>query len=483
MAPPKSRSSSGNRSGGKSAGKPSATGKPSGAPKRGRDGYRPRPQDAEKPALPEQLPMYPGAVSVVLRPGTATPLLAGHPWLFSGAVAHIVPGTGLDPAALPAGVACAVFDQHSRFLGAGAYNAQSQIAVRMLAPGLDGLEPPTLPSHASLLRLRLQQAAAMRQQIGLPSAQTNAYRLCNSEGDQLPGLTIDVFGAGDQRGAVAQLTAAWLWPLRDALWQALQRQHACHWLLIRIPQDVHPSEGLTGGEQLRFGEPPEQLEVLHNGLRLRVEPAGGQKTGMYCDQRDNHARVAELARGRFVLDTFCHTGGFGLHASRAGASKVEAVDASQRAIDLALQHADDNGLGGYHAQAADAVHILRHYAELPMEDQAGRPDLVIVDPPKFAARAAVLDQAVKKYTHLNAQAMQAVRDGGLLVTCSCSGLVTREAFLRILGQAALQAGRSVQLLELRGPACDHPVAPAHAEGHYLKVAICRITPRDAGLNG
>lgn len=447
-----------------------------------RPAYRPRPQDAEKPPLPTQLPTYPGAVSIVLRPGTATPLLAGHPWLFSGAVAHVVPGPGLDAAALPAGVLCAVFDQHARFLGAGAYNPTSQIAVRLLAPGLDGLEPPRLPTHERLVGLRLAQAAALRTSVGLPSAQTNAYRLCNSEGDLLPGLTVDVYGSGASRGAVAQITAAWLWPLRGMLWQELSRAHDCHWLLVRIPQDVHPSEGLPGGEQLHFGAVPEQVEVRHNDLALRVEPMGGQKTGMYCDQRDNHARVAELAVGRTVLDAFCHTGGFGLHAARAGARSVHSVDASQRAIDLLDQHAADNGVAGLvRAEAADAVHILRHYAELPLDDQAGRPDLVIVDPPKFASRAAVLEQAVKKYTHLNATAMQAVRDGGLLVTCSCSGLVTRESFLRILGQAALQAGKSVQLVELRGPAADHPVAPAHAEGHYLKVAICRITQRDAGL--
>ena len=195
---------------------------------------------------------------------------------------------------------------------------------------------------------------------------------------------------------------------------------------------------------------------------------------MYADQRLNHARVAELAKGRFVLDTYSHVGGFGLHAARAGAKRVVCVDASQRAIDLAIHHAADNGVG-LDAQCADAVHVLGHYASLPPE--AERPSLVIVDPPKFATKSSALEQAIRKYTHVNTLAMQAVAQDGFLVTCSCSGLVDVTQFLRVLGQAAHNAGRTVQLLELRGPGPDHPVAPAHAEGQYLKVAICRISAR------
>lgn len=195
---------------------------------------------------------------------------------------------------------------------------------------------------------------------------------------------------------------------------------------------------------------------------------------MYCDQRENHQRVAELGKGKFVLDTFCHAGGFGLHAARAGAKKVVCVDASQKAVDLATQHAEDNGLQ-LQAQCADAVHVLRQMNALP---EAERPQLVIVDPPKYATKAAALEQALRKYQALNAVAMQAVQPGGLLVSCSCSGLVEPEMFLRMLGQAAQQAGVAVQLIELRSAAADHPTAPAHGEGRYLKVAICRVTPRE-----
>ncbi len=425
---------------------------------------RPRPQQTPT-ALPDHLPRYPGFVTIVLRAGTATPVLSGHPWLFSGAIGHVVPPEGT---VAESGQACAVFDPHGRYLGHGTYHPQSQIAVRLVEAGMDGLEPATLPDGPTIVTKRLERATGLRRDVGLPSAETDAYRLINSEGDGLPGVVIDRFADG----AVVQITTAgaarWQQPILDWL-----RANGCAWVLVRVPNDVHPAEGLVAGHTASSGEVPAEVIVRHNGLQLRVEP-GGQKTGMYADQRPNHARVAELAKGRFVLDTYSHVGGFGLHAARAGAKRVVCVDASQRAIDLAIQHASDNGVG-IDAQCADAVHVLGHYASLPPE--AERPSLVIVDPPKFATKASALEQAIRKYTHVNTLAMQAVAQDGFLVTCSCSGLVDVTQFLRVLGQAAHNAGRTVQLLELRGPGADHPVAPAHAEGQYLKVAICRISAR------
>jgi 23S rRNA (cytosine1962-C5)-methyltransferase len=458
--------------------------RPSGPPRRTeyQDHARPdRPPRPERPnmqrdrtaaPLPSHVPTWPGVVSLVLRPGTATPVLAGHPWIFSGAIAHVVPAPG-EGSPTP-GQACAVFDPHARFLGHGYCNLNSQIAIRVVEAGLDGLEPERIPSARELLQVRLARAAKLRRDLQLPSAETDAFRLVNSEGDQLPGLTIDRYADGAVVQASTAGASRWLPDVVDLL----RKEHGCAWVLTRVPQDVHPAEGLEGGNAQMHGEVPVQVQVRHNGLTLRVEPAGGQKTGMYVDQRENHVRAAKLAKGRFVLDTFSHAGGFGLHAARAGAAKVVCVDASQRAVDLAMQHAEDNDLH-LEALAADAVHILRNYADLPPEDQTGRPSLVIVDPPKLASRAGALDQALKKYTHINTLAMQAVAEDGFLVTCSCSGLVDRQAFLRMLGQAAHNAGRSVQLLALDGAGADHPVAPAHPEGQYLKVAFCRVTGRGA----
>ncbi len=452
------------------AGRP-APSRPAAAPAPAGERSRPSPQKGKPrqalpvPPAPDRLPTWTGVTSLVLRPGTATPPLAGHPWVFSGALAHVVAGPGASDAA---GSPCALFDQHARYLGAGYYNKNSQIAVRIIAMGSDGLEPAEFPALAGLVVQRVRSAVALRRELGLPGAATTAFRLLNSEGDWLPGLTADRYADG----AVLQVSTAGAWNLREVVVRELKAL-GCTWVLVRVPADIHPSEGLLGGSSEEHGEVPEAVTVLHNGLQLQVEPAGGQKTGMYCDQRDNHARVAQLAAGRFVVDAFCHAGGFGLHASRAGAKRVLCVDASQRAVDLTLLHAEKNALR-IEVQCNDAVLVLRGLAGLP---EAERPDLVIVDPPKYATRAAAVEQALRKYTALNAVAMQAVKPGGWLVSCSCSGLVEPEMFLRSLGQAAQQAGVAVQLVEFRGAAADHPSAPAHAEGRYLKVAICRVVSR------
>ncbi len=435
-----------------------------------RDGQRSHgSRSNDVPPIPENLPQFPNATSIVLRPGTATPVVVGHPWIFSGAIAHIVPPVEGQP--VEAGSPCAVFDQHGRYIGYGSFNPHSQIAVRMLELGLGGLEPSALPEPAALVAHKLASAADLRLQVGLPSGENTAWRLVNSEGDGLPGLTIDRYA----QGAVVAVTTAAMWRWLPLIESQLLEKHGCSWLLVRVPTDVHVSEQLIPGHQHSQGQVPQEVAVLHNGLRLRVDPSGGQKTGMYLDQRDNHRLVGQLAAGRFVLDAFSHAGGFGLHAARQGAKRVLCVDASQKAIDLAILHAEDNGLPQLTVQCADAVHVLAHHAELP---ETEKPSLVIIDPPKFATKAAALEQAIKKYTSVNAVAMRAVASGGLLLSCSCSGLVDRQAFLRMLATAALQAGKVVQLLDFRGPAPDHPVAPAHAEGQYLKVALLRVTARE-----
>jgi 23S rRNA (cytosine1962-C5)-methyltransferase len=422
-----------------------------------------RPDRASDVASPAHLPRYPGAASVVLRPGTSTPVLVGHPWIFSGAIAHV------QAEQITPGMPCAVFDPHGRFLGHGCYNPDSQIAVRIVEPGLDGLEPAALPDAATLVRERLARAAELRLAVGLPAPDTTAWRMVNSDGDGLSGLVVDRYADG----AVVAVSSAGANRWLPHVVAELQERWGAAWVLTRVPQDVHPSEGLPAGRQERHGPVPASVTVLHAGLRLQVEPEAGQKTGMYLDQRDNHVLVGKLAAGRrFVVDAFSHGGCFGLMAARQGAKRVLCVDASQRAVDLVLAHASDNGVPEVQAECADAVHVLRRLA-----DGDDKPDLVVVDPPKYATRAAALEPALKKYQHMNQMALQAVADGGLVISCSCSGLVDRQAFLRMLAQAAHAAGRVVQLLDLRGPAMDHPVAPAHAEGQYLKVAVLRVTRR------
>ena len=442
----------------------------------GRGRTKPKPAAADSDVA---IPRIAGVTSVVLQPGKITPVLAGHPWVYSGAIARTLPPLGLDEGevAVPGGP-CIVFDPAGRYLGFGHYNVASQITVRVVAVSAEDEEAPKrLPTVGRLVRDRLDRAIALRRDLGLPGPADDAYRLVNSEGDGLPGIVVDCFGDG----AVVSISTAggWLW--RSAVVAALTEPKgaARAWVLVRVAGDCHPSEGLMAGLHESHGAVPDRVSVRHAGVEMGVDPQG-QKTGMFLDQRDNRVAVAQLARGRFVVDAYCHTGGFGLTCASAGARKVLCVDASLPAIEQVRGHADRLGVSDrLRAEQGDAIHVLQSFAD--QTDDNERPSLVIVDPPKFATRADVISDALRKYTHLNRLAMEALVDDGWLVSCSCSGRVSEQDFLRMLALAARRAGRSLTLVELRGAARDHPVSPAHPEARYLKVAFCRVRRTEAAV--
>ena len=450
---------------------------------RRRQGGRSRPsRGATRQAraeVPAGLRRWPDAWSIVLASGRATPTLVGHPWLFGGAIGHALPPTSVPPHTTPAiGLPCGVFDVSGRYIGHGIYNADSQIAVRMIARAASDVAPVRLPHVGQWLPEALRQAAAVRAAAGLSSdPERTAWRLANGDGDGLPGLVIDRMADG----AVVLFSTAGARLWLDEVVTALQTEHSCKWVVARVTGDCHPSEGLTRGEVMDVGEVPEQVVVKHHGVEMLADPRSGQKSGLYLDQWGNHLTVAALAKGRYVIDAFCNGGGFGLHAARAGARKVLCVDASQRAVDLATEHVERGGFEQIEVLRADAVHVLRDIADGILGPDEGKPDMIVLDPPKFAARAGVVEDALAKYAHLNSVAMEALADGGLLVSCSCSGRVDERQFLRAIARAAGRAGRHVQLMALHGPGADHATAPAHAEGRYLKVAICRVRQPAGGL--
>ena len=430
--------------------------------------------------IPENLPRWPDGWSIVLAAGRATPTRVGHPWLFSGGIAHALPPTGQPPhSEAPIGLPCGVFDAQGRFLGLGYYNVESQIAVRMISTGLGRPPPRRLPALEHWLPVALRQAASVRTKMQSGEQDVTAWRMVNGEGDGLPGLVIDRMADG----AVVLVSTAGAHRWLDAVVEQLQKTHGCQWVVVRVPQDCHPSESLPRGLLQMTGEVPETVKVEHHGVSLQVEPRSSQKTGLYLDQWSNHLQVAALARDRYVIDAFCHGGGFGLHAAQAGARRVLCVDASQSAVDLATAHAQDNGLDQVEVMRADAVHVLRDIADGILGPDEGRPEVVIIDPPKFATRASVVDDALAKYVHLNAVAMEALADDGLLVSCSCSGRISVRDFLRALAHAGSRAGRVLQILAVHGPSADHLTAPAHDEGRYLKVAICRVRKPIADMAG
>ena len=390
---------------------------------------------------------------VRLHRGRARPFWHGHPLVFSGAVASVEG----DPAlAEPV----EVHDHAGRPIGWGFYNPVSQYRVRLVAWTSEREMPRDL---AGILRRRLEHANALRRAVGLPSRDTTAWRLCNSEGDGLSGLTVDVYGPA----VVVMASAAWVQVYQEHVRASLHEilGHETR-IRFRVSETVRAVEGLT--PQPDASDPDDPVEVLENGLRFLVRIAHAQKTGFYLDQRDNRSVVRRLASGRRVLDAFCFTGGFALNAAAGAAERVLAADTSRSAIALANENARLNGLSDrIEFLAADAFGIL-----------AAPPhpfDLIVCDPPRLATSVRTLPQAVERYRHLNRAAISALSPGGFLVTCSCSAALRRDAFLEMLRDAATEASRRLSVVKVLGAAADHPVHPAFPEGEYLKCVVATVT--------
>jgi len=386
---------------------------------------------------------------IVLRKGRARPLWYGHPWVYANAIATVEG----DP---QPGDVVSLTDHDGRFIGKGFYNARSQIPVRLCTRVDEAVD-------AAFLRKRIQQARAARTRLGLPSADTNAYRLVNSEGDDLPGLVVDVYADA----AAVQITTVAMSMRRAEIYDALEAELGVKTIFELLPAAYAELEGYAAGSRVARGASRPTVAVVENGVALEIEPLGGQKTGMFIDQRETRARVAALARGARVLDVYAYAGGFGLAAARAGAKAITAVDSSARAVARITAHAAANGVS-IDAIEADAFRYLETATPRAF-------DLVVIDPPKFARARKDLDAARKGYERLNALALQTVAAGGILVTCSCSQNVDAETFERIVAAGAKQAGREVRVFERRGPAADHLMPPAFSEGQYLKVLLCYVT--------
>jgi 23S rRNA (cytosine1962-C5)-methyltransferase len=383
---------------------------------------------------------------VVLRRGRARPLWFGHPWGYGNAVDR------LDGEAQPGDVV-SVVDHDGRFIGRGLWNPRSQIPIRLLTRADE-------PVNEAFFRARFDRARARRARVGLPSPQTNAYRLINSEGDDLPGLVVDVFG----EAAVVQVTTLGMALRRDLIFEVLAQALAPPTIFEVAAPSYAEVEGFSAQSRVVRGRAA--ATCREDGLALEAEPLAGQKTGMFLDQRPNRVRVGQLARGARVLDAYSYAGGFALQAARGGASEVIAVDSSARAVARIEAHATANGL---------AVRPVESDVFRFLETATPRSfDLVVLDPPKFARARKDLEAARKGYERLNALALNACAPGAILVTCSCSQNVSATDFERIVAAGAKQAGRTVSLLERSGPGPDHPLPPGFEEGQYLKVLFAAV---------
>jgi len=393
---------------------------------------------------------------VALKRGRARPAWAGHPWIFGGAIAH-GPKTALP------GTLVAIVDERGTVIGHGHLGGEGPIAVRIVSLGTD------IPDEETLIRHRVEDALTRRALLGLPSEETTAFRIVASEGDRLPGLIVDKLGDG----IVIQFGTAGMLRLESVVKNTLHELLSPSWMIVQVSEDAARMEGIMPRSLLVHGDEEEvgSTQVLEWGIRHHVDPLGGQKTGFYADQRENRRRVAELAAGRKVLDCHCYGGAFGLNALlRGGAESVTCIDSSPRVVRLAKRNAAANN-AEIRVEQADAAAWLRGSA------LSDRPDMILLDPPKFVRSRAHLNEALKKYRKLNELAMTALPPGGILVTSSCSGMVTPEIFIRMLTEAGMRAERHVHVMEVRGQAPDHPYLAAAPEGSYLTCVLATVSPR------
>lgn len=395
-----------------------------------------------------------------LHRGRAKPLHAGHPWVFADALAR---ASGPEAGA---GDEVRVVDAQGQVLGRGYFSPGSAIAVRLLTRGDE-------PADEGLLAARVDQALALRREVlGLGTAApapnaTTAYRAVHSEGDGLGGLVVDVYGAF----LSVQFGTAGMYRRREVLLEVLEARLRPRGILDRSEARIRKLEKLppAAAAPLRGAAPDGPFEVFEDGLPLLVDPRRGQKTGLFLDQRENRRRFASFAAGREVLDVFAYTGAFTLHAARAGAHGPALVESSEAALAVARKNLERHGVSDADLVCADWADGLRHLREADR-----RFDLAVVDPPSFARDRQSLPAALAGYRDVNAQAARLLRPGAMLFTCSCSGLVSETEFERAVAGALRLAGRRATLLESRGAAPDHPVAPAFDQGRYLKCLVLRV---------
>jgi 23S rRNA (cytosine1962-C5)-methyltransferase len=373
---------------------------------------------------------------------------AGHPWIFSGAIA-----AGLEGA--EPGEPVHVHAAGGRFLAGGYVNPRTSIAVRVLTLEEEAID-------ASLVGRRLDEALALRRAT-LP-AELGAYRVLNGEGDRLPGVAVDRYGDF----LVCQFLTAGAARLAPAVAEALGERFAPRGIFERSEGAVRTEEGLAGARGVLAGEePPARLAIAEDGARFLIDVRHGQKTGFFLDQRESRARVRALAAGRRVLNAFAYTGAIGIAAALGGAAEVTSVDTSRPALALAEEAWAANGLPAAAGRfvVANVFEFLRAASE-PY-------DIIVLDPPPFVRRRRDLAPGLRGYKDVNLQALRRLAPGGWLLTSSCSQHLARAGFREVVAAAAADAERVVEVAAEWGHPPDHPVLLAHPEGEYLKVMLLR----------
>jgi 23S rRNA (cytosine1962-C5)-methyltransferase len=392
-------------------------------------------------------------IDIILKKGKEKAAILRHPWIFSGALDKIK-GSPAN------GEIVAVWSASQEFLAYGFFNDQSRVALRLME-----WDQSVMIDEAWYAQ-RLKKAIASRADI--LNENTNTCRLVFSEADLLPGLIVDKYadflslqilsaGMENAKQTIINILRSLLNPkgIFDKS-DAGARKH----------ENLEPADGLLWGEQ-----PPEFLEVKENGVTYHINIADGQKSGFYCDQRDNREILAAYTKGKTVLDCFCYSGGFTLNSLKAGALHVTSVDSSALAMETLKHNLELNGFSEAMQSSvqSDVNKQLRVF-----KDENKKFEVVVLDPPKYAPSRSALDRAARAYKDLNRLGMMILEPGGILATFSCSGAVDMETFKQIIAWAALDAGREVQILKQFHQPEDHPIRMSFPEGEYLKGLLLRV---------
>ncbi len=411
---------------------------------------RPPDRPADSPPVPDR-PLDPPAEL----PTVAVRAPGNHPFIYRKMV--------IGPAGAPRpmdGDLVRVVDRERFPIGFGLWNSRSQITLRLLTPGVT---PPGLDFWTE----RLTRAVALRRDALALDATTNAYRVVHAEGDGLSGLIVDRYDSVLSVETFSLGMYQRIGPILGVLAGAAGTEH----FRVHVDERIALAEDFPGRPLASPGL-PHRVTVVENGVRFRVHFEGGHKTGFFCDQRENRARLAGYCRDRSVLDVCCYTGGFGLYAVvKGGARDVTCVDLDEKAVALARENANANQVRPSFVHA-DAFGYMRQ-----MIANGRTYGVLVLDPPKLIPGRLDVATGKRKYFDLNVLAMGLVEPGGMLLTCSCSGLLPTEEFLYLLRAAARKAGRSAQVLAVTGAAPDHPVGLDALEGAYLKAVWLRMGDR------
>ena len=353
-----------------------------------------------------------------------------------------------------------VVDRDGMPIGFGLWNSKSQIALRLIN---HGQEPPGV----ELWRAKLEAAAALRKGPLKLDEATDAYRVIHGEADGLSGLIVDKFADTLSVEVFSLGIYQRIGPILDLLRGPTGTAHA----RVHVDDRIALAEDFPGRPVVTDKLPP-RVTIAENGVRFRVQFQGGHKTGFFCDQRDNRLALTRFTPGRTMLDACCYTGGFGLYALvKGGASEVTCVDLDEKAIAVAKENANANQVRPNFVHA-DAFGYMRQ-----MGANGKTFGVVVLDPPKLIPGRLDISSGKRKYFDLNVLALNCVEPGGILLTCSCSGLLPAEEFVILLRAAARKAGRSVQMLAVTGASSDHPVGLEALEGAYLKAVWLRVGDR------